>query len=459
MDFDYVPSVTYSEDICDKHTTRGRDDRNYIRGRSKIVDVMQRGSTVSALLISQDLAENIRKALCISHDYRAYEKVKNELGDRFESKKIGLRTWAEAIEHDIALKRKRIKRRGEATEGMQADLMDLIQERVRNRRLQDEAERDFQNVNKGVKMCQKRLTKAWLEVDRLLDVAWVDAGIIKDDGRRRLPGRQSDDGSQHTSRSSSPARSEQSHWSPSRGRRNSVSPPGRRFRPTSQQGRERSPPPAQSHYDRRQSAEHRSRSRYYSHGPATHERARREATHRPRSRSPRGPLRREAERLTGSDVSPTVHGHTGRQPLMERGQDHRDLRARLAYEPSSGSSIVDTCYPGLSPSPNDRAEGMTNSTRNGKRKSPPTCVEPTTTPKRPRLGSGDEQFQGRGVADNKNIRAIREGSMLLSSLGAVRKQQTNPLLPPIAKPSADMGRPVSYRGKPSIKDIFLRSAE
>jgi hypothetical protein len=48
-------------------TRRGRDAWRYADEPAKLIHVS--GSRVSALLLSVELADNIRKALCIAHEY------------------------------------------------------------------------------------------------------------------------------------------------------------------------------------------------------------------------------------------------------------------------------------------------------------------------------------------------------------------------------------------------------
>ena len=177
-DWDPEYHVNQLKGIYRRWTSKDRERIECTDRSAHFLRVQDGRESPDALVLSKPLAEKIRKALCIAHQYwRTPESVADEDKGRFEA---GARTeaWEEELEHLIEVMKKKVRKTGQATDQERNKLQDLLEERKKCHRTKKYYQYYRRLAEDSVKLGKERWINAWFAVQQELDRLWVRDGQI-----------------------------------------------------------------------------------------------------------------------------------------------------------------------------------------------------------------------------------------------------------------------------------------
>ncbi|KAI4674272.1 uncharacterized protein J4E84_010647 [Alternaria hordeiaustralica] len=158
--------------IYRRWTSKDRERIECTEGPAHFLRVQDGRESPDALVLSKPLAEKIRKALCVAHQYwRPPKRVADEEKELFENE-ARTEAWEEELEHLIEVMKKKVKKTGQATDQERIKLQDLLEERKKchkNKRI-DQYHRRL--AEDSVKLGKERWINAWFTVQQELDRLW-----------------------------------------------------------------------------------------------------------------------------------------------------------------------------------------------------------------------------------------------------------------------------------------------
>jgi hypothetical protein len=98
------------------------------------------------LLLSKDLADKFRKALCIAHEYWYFQEMAADKKKEIEQRRIKAIGWEAELNCLIKLAKRRIERRASATQEQRNELEKLLEERVRNKQTHEHLQSRLQVI-------------------------------------------------------------------------------------------------------------------------------------------------------------------------------------------------------------------------------------------------------------------------------------------------------------------------
>jgi hypothetical protein len=141
--------------------------------------IEQNDREVCALLLSEKLAKRIREALCITQEFRLYRNEVKEQNGTINARQIDCDAWASSIKYSIQLLKEEIKRTGKASRDQRLELETLLKEERRVQKNDEDLQKARKKMEDVLSGGLEKWIKAWMEVDRMLNVVWTSADIIK----------------------------------------------------------------------------------------------------------------------------------------------------------------------------------------------------------------------------------------------------------------------------------------
>ena len=222
------------ERIYNRWTVPGKEQLRLIDGPAELVDFRDGRKHGTALLLSESLADNIHKALCITHAYWALPDQIDEGEKLCFQNETRMQSWNKELEHLIQITKDEMRRNGKATREQRDLLRELFVEQEQCQKDLKNNQRHRQKLEDTIKLGKERWTNAWIKVQHELERVWVGAGQVKEfrhgraherdasAPRRREPrarSRSRDRRHRRRERSNGRDREHSSHYSPSRSRR------------------------------------------------------------------------------------------------------------------------------------------------------------------------------------------------------------------------------------------------
>ncbi|KAI4643101.1 hypothetical protein J4E93_007170 [Alternaria ventricosa] len=165
--------------IYRRWTSKDRERIECTDGSAHFLRVQDRRESPDALVLSRPLAEKIRKALCIAHQYwRTPESVADEDKGRFEAE-ARTEAWEEELEHLIEVMKKKVKKTGQATDQERYKLQDLLEERKKCHRTKNYYQYYRRLAEDSVKLGKERWINAWYAVQQELDRVSISMTLIE----------------------------------------------------------------------------------------------------------------------------------------------------------------------------------------------------------------------------------------------------------------------------------------
>jgi len=222
------------ERIYDRWTVPGKEQLRLIDGPAELVDFRDGRKHGTALLLSESLADNIHKALCITHAYWALPDQIDEGEKLCAQNETRMQSWNKELAHFIEVTKEEVRRNGKATREQRDLLRELFEEQEQVQKALKGNQRQRQKLEDTIKLGKERWINAWIKVQHELERVWVGAGRVKEfrhgranerDAsvpRRREPrarSRSRDRRHRRRERSNGRDREHSSHYTPSRSRR------------------------------------------------------------------------------------------------------------------------------------------------------------------------------------------------------------------------------------------------
>jgi hypothetical protein len=153
--------------------------RSYTKCLPKLKEIKEGDEKVLALTLSSDLAMTFQRALSMGRQHRLsahYTKAKRR---ETRTEKLDNEALVETLEFELQLKKKELEQALVPTDKQREELGTLARDYHRMRNKRDVIERNLTMLDEGDKKEVERWRDAWFEVDRLLDLVWTEAGILK----------------------------------------------------------------------------------------------------------------------------------------------------------------------------------------------------------------------------------------------------------------------------------------
>ena len=166
--------------------------RSYEGARTKLTETMNGEQSVLVLTLSGELATKIQKALSMGRQHRLSAQYTKAKIKELETERLDNAGLVEALEFELQHKKKEIDQSLVMSEKQRKELNTLAQDLHRMRANHGVIERNLVYLGEGDVEEVGRWRDAWFEVDRLLDVVWMEAGILKQyestgEGRNERP--------------------------------------------------------------------------------------------------------------------------------------------------------------------------------------------------------------------------------------------------------------------------------
>jgi vacuolar-type H+-ATPase subunit I/STV1 len=180
-DFETFHAPSTVRQTSRRWTVDGKDTVEYTKKSARLIStpIEQNDREVCALLLSEKLAKRIREALCITQEFRLYRNEVKEQNETINARQIDCDAWASSIKYSIQLLKEEIKRTGKASRDQRLELETLLKEERRVQKNDEDLQKARKKMKDVLSSGLEKWIKAWMEVDRMLNVVWTSADIIK----------------------------------------------------------------------------------------------------------------------------------------------------------------------------------------------------------------------------------------------------------------------------------------
>ena len=169
---------TPSEKAVQYHGLAIRDESTYSRDTPRIIRTYDGDSEVFALTLSLNLVEKIRRALCFGRWHRRLVIASEAAIDKLDSERVDRRALIESLKFHIGLKKRDIEHEGPHTAEQLEELEALTRRLHRNYADRKTVQKEAARFRRVVKTSLKDWKQSWLPVDKILDLVWMEAGLL-----------------------------------------------------------------------------------------------------------------------------------------------------------------------------------------------------------------------------------------------------------------------------------------
>jgi len=169
---------TPSEKAVQYHGLAIRDESTYSRDTPRIIRTYDGESEVFALTLSLNLVEKIRRALCFGRWHRRLAIASEAAIDKLDSERVDRRALIESLKFHIGLKKRDIEHEGTHTAEQLEELEALTRRLHRNYADRKTVQKEVARFRGVVKTSLKDWKQSWLLVDKILDLVWMEAGLL-----------------------------------------------------------------------------------------------------------------------------------------------------------------------------------------------------------------------------------------------------------------------------------------
>jgi hypothetical protein len=134
---------------------------------------------VLVLTLSSELATKIQNALSMGRQHRLSAQYTKAKVKELEVERLDNKGLVETLDFELQLKKKELEQALVPSDKQRKELSLLASNLYRTRGNMDVIERNLVKLEEGDKKEMERWRDAWFEVDRVLDIVWMDTGILK----------------------------------------------------------------------------------------------------------------------------------------------------------------------------------------------------------------------------------------------------------------------------------------